>query len=163
MLTIENQTIVVPYDFSAPSQNAVNQVLNWASPSNVIHLIHVVEPMPLIGIDSPVWIQPGFDIENRDNSLENMKQRFTPEIRSRVNFHCNIGSPGSEIVALAEKEKADLIVMPSHGRSGLSRWLLGSVAERVLRLSHCHVLVLRGPQFESDDADVKADTDRSAS
>ena len=53
------------------------------------------------------------------------------------------GDPGHEITEFAERVKADLIVMPSHGRTGLSRLLIGSVAERVIRLAHCPVLVLR--------------------
>ena len=59
-----------------------------------------------------------------------------------------IGDPGSEITKLAKEVGAHLIIMPSHGRTGISRLLLGSVAERVLRLSHCPVLVLRGDGFE---------------
>jgi nucleotide-binding universal stress UspA family protein len=51
------------------------------------------------------------------------------------------------IADLAKELNANLIVMPSHGRSGVSRLLLGSVAERVLRLANCPVLVLRGAEF----------------
>ena len=55
-----------------------------------------------------------------------------------------IGDPGHRIADVAAKLGADLIVMPSHGRTGIERMLIGSVAERVLRLAHCPVLVLRG-------------------
>lgn len=54
-----------------------------------------------------------------------------------------IGDPGGEIAAFAEELGAELIVLPSHGRTGLRRLLIGSVAERVIRLAHCPVLVLR--------------------
>jgi nucleotide-binding universal stress UspA family protein len=54
-----------------------------------------------------------------------------------------IGNPGHCIVSFAAEQGADLIVIPSHGRTGLARMLLGSVAERVVRLAHCPVLVLR--------------------
>jgi nucleotide-binding universal stress UspA family protein len=56
------------------------------------------------------------------------------------------GDPGQRITAYAEEVGADVIVMPSHGRTGLKRLLLGSVAERVLRLAHCPVLVLKSKQ-----------------
>jgi nucleotide-binding universal stress UspA family protein len=54
-----------------------------------------------------------------------------------------IGDPGAEIVKVATELKAGLIVMPSHGRTGLKHLLLGSVAERVVRTATCPVLVLR--------------------
>jgi nucleotide-binding universal stress UspA family protein len=53
------------------------------------------------------------------------------------------GDPGHEIADYSQREQADLIVLPSHGRTGISRMLIGSVAERVVRLAHCPVLVLR--------------------
>jgi nucleotide-binding universal stress UspA family protein len=53
------------------------------------------------------------------------------------------GDPGREIAAHAEELHAELIVMPSHGRTGLSRLFIGSVAERVVRLAHCPVLILK--------------------
>ena len=54
------------------------------------------------------------------------------------------GDPGNQIVDFAERISAELIVIPSHGRTGIERLLLGSVAERVARLAPCPVLVLRG-------------------
>ena len=61
----------------------------------------------------------------------------------KVDFQVRFGDPGREIAAFAEKLHAELIVMPSHGRTGLSRSLIGSVAERVVRLAHCPVLILK--------------------
>jgi nucleotide-binding universal stress UspA family protein len=54
-----------------------------------------------------------------------------------------IGDPGHEIADCAAEIGADLVVISSHGRKGVKRLLIGSVAERVVRLSHCPVLVLR--------------------
>jgi hypothetical protein len=66
---------------------------------------------------------------------------------SAVRFeHWFLNGPSSgEIVALAKAENVDLIVMSSHGRSGLSRILLGSTAEAVMRLAPCPVLVVKQP------------------
>ena len=55
-----------------------------------------------------------------------------------------IGDPADVIVSYAERIGADLIVMASHGRSGIGRWAMGSVADRVLRGAHCPVLIVRG-------------------
>jgi nucleotide-binding universal stress UspA family protein len=54
------------------------------------------------------------------------------------------GEPGEAIVAAAESENADLIVVGSHGRSGVSRFLIGSVSDYVVRHAHCPVMVVRG-------------------
>ncbi len=53
------------------------------------------------------------------------------------------GEPGHKITELAGSEGAELIVLSSHGRTGISRLLIGSIAEKVVRLAHCPVLVLR--------------------
>jgi len=53
------------------------------------------------------------------------------------------GDPGHQITDYADQVAAKLIIMPSHGRSGILRVLLGSVTDRVVRLAHCPVLVLR--------------------
>ena len=63
-----------------------------------------------------------------------------------VRWALQTGVPFEEIVRAAEKEGADMIVMGTHGRSGLNRLLLGSVAERVIRLAPCPVLTVRQPQ-----------------
>lgn len=56
------------------------------------------------------------------------------------------GSPSAEIVALASEEHADLVIMGTHGRAGVSRVLLGSVADRVIRTASCPVLTVRKPE-----------------
>jgi nucleotide-binding universal stress UspA family protein len=53
------------------------------------------------------------------------------------------GAPAEEIAQFAQRDQSELIVLPSHGRTGLARLMIGSVAERVVRLAHCPVLVLR--------------------
>jgi len=60
-----------------------------------------------------------------------------------LEMHASVGDPGTRVIEHAIKVNADLIVMPSHGRHGLKRWLLGSTTERVLRHSLLPVLVLR--------------------
>jgi nucleotide-binding universal stress UspA family protein len=60
-----------------------------------------------------------------------------------VAHHLVRGDPAAEIVRLARKAKCDLIVMGSHGRTGLQRLLMGSVAEEVARNAHCPVLTVR--------------------
>jgi nucleotide-binding universal stress UspA family protein len=61
------------------------------------------------------------------------------------------GSAADVIVDTTRDEDVELIIMPSHGRKGLHRWLLGSVTERVVRLAPCPVLVLRAKAQNEDD------------
>ena len=62
--------------------------------------------------------------------------------RHRITYPV-LGDPGHQIAEFAKEAGAGLIVMPSHGRTGLTHLLIGSVAERVVRFAHCPVLVLR--------------------
>ena len=93
----------------------------------------------------PPWLVDGYrQFKNGDYQAEVEKyQRLATEGQDSVSTDVVIGDPGHEITTLAERAGADLIVLNSHGRTGLKRLLIGSVAERVIRLAHCPVLVLR--------------------
>ncbi len=72
------------------------------------------------------------------------------------------GKPGAAIVRAIEREGADLVVMSSHGRSGVARWILGSVAEEVLRGCGCPVLVLRSDRASAKKTAARRDVRQSA-
>ena len=64
---------------------------------------------------------------------------------TRVTVETQVGAAAEQLAAVAVRERCSLLVMASHGHTGAGRWLLGSVAERLLRLVHCEVLLLRPP------------------
>jgi nucleotide-binding universal stress UspA family protein len=112
-------------------------------------LVHVVPPtpVPVPPIDGS-WT-PSFDVVAYEEqlrkvyreSLERLRaERLNAETRARVRVVT--GDPAAEIVRIAEEEKADLIVLPTHGRTGLSHVFFGSVAEKVVRRAECPVLTL---------------------
>jgi universal stress protein A len=68
---------------------------------------------------------------------------------TKTSWRVQVGVPFEEIVKVAEEERADMIVMGTHGRGGLNRMLLGSVAERVIRLAPCPVLTVREAAAEA--------------
>ena len=72
-----------------------------------------------------------------------LRSRIQGTSAQGANVTVAFGDPGREITEFAERQKADLIVIPSHGRTGLTRLLPGAVAERVAPSAHCPVLVLR--------------------
>jgi nucleotide-binding universal stress UspA family protein len=144
MNPFENKTIVVPFDDSEPATRAIDMAIELGGPSADLHLIYVVVPIPtLVSLDPGVPVSISSDMERVDQAVKHLHELFEGGKYARFKRHCVLGDPGSEIVNLAKSIQADLIVIPSHGRTGLKRLFLGSVAERVLRLSECPVLVLR--------------------
>ena len=83
------------------------------------------------------------DATRKSHVLDALKERLADARYQGVEMRVEVGDPGRQITEVAEEVGADLVVVPSHGRTGLTRLLLGSVAERVVRLAHCPVLVLR--------------------
>jgi nucleotide-binding universal stress UspA family protein len=80
--------------------------------------------------------------ESVSADLEEMAKQCTPGV-PEVTTYCKIGSPAQEIVKLAKELNVDLIIMGTHGWTGFKHLLLGSVAENVLRLAACPVLVVK--------------------
>ncbi|MFV2068154.1 MAG: universal stress protein, partial [Pirellulales bacterium] len=106
-----------------------------------LHVVHVLAEM--------VATEPGIvwevvdDESRRRHALEALTERFSEAPYRGVDVQIDFGDPGQQIADFSKKVDAELIVLPSHGRTGLARLLIGSVAERVVRLAHCPVLVLR--------------------
>jgi nucleotide-binding universal stress UspA family protein len=133
--------VVVPVDFSEESFAAVDEALGMVSDASSLHVIHV---LPLIGQDDPALLWAPFDEEAAaDGARREIERRLSDPRYEGHQVTIAFGSAGTEIAAHAERIGADLIVLPSHGRTGLKRLLIGSVAERVVRLAPCPVLVLR--------------------
>jgi nucleotide-binding universal stress UspA family protein len=126
------RNFLVPLDGSRQSLGSLGPVLRLARPVDAqVTLLHVNEPSPYEGR----WEPP-------DDTLKEANQRFREAcIPSRVEQRT--GDPADVILETADKEEMDLIAMTTHGRSGPSRWLFGSVAARVLRGASIPLLVVR--------------------
>lgn len=140
MSWIPKQTVIVPIDFSEASYSAVDVARELVAEPSGLHVVHV--------IPTPTMFEPVAVLEKLDTNAS--YHRAADVIREHLSgkyadaqINILFGDPGTEIAAFAERVQADLVVMPSHGRSGLQKFFLGSVAERVLRLAHCPVLILR--------------------
>lgn len=141
MAWLPKQNVVAPVDFSEQSFGAVDQALQLVASPADLHLIHVL-PVVIPADPGVVWTSIDDDSRRRHARLA-LEERFADSKYQGVQIQVELGDPGHEIAAYAERIKADLIVVPSHGRTGLTRLLIGSVAERVVRLAHCPVLVLK--------------------
>jgi nucleotide-binding universal stress UspA family protein len=131
--------IVVPVDFSDFSLKAIDRAIELADEQTEIHAIHVM--LPLNVMEPGVMFGEVTDESRRKNVEKHLRQQIKDD--GKVTTHAVVGDPGQEIVSFAKNEAADLIVIPSHGYGFFKHLLLGSVAERVVRLAHCPVLVLK--------------------
>ena len=133
--------IVCPVDFSTLSDAAIDHASTLARRHGaVLHFIHVYEPVFADGYIEGMPVQPPpADVE----SLRGQLQAIRPTCETTGYHHELIfGFPGGSIVGYAQTHQADLIVMGTHGRSGPSRLIMGSVAETVMRAASCPVLVV---------------------
>ncbi len=140
---LTGKPVVVPTDFSPESLRAIETALNMVEDRSLIRVIHV-SPIPAGGEFGSVWSSITADDIEQGAREQFSKVRDKHDFLKNVNFEAKIGDPGLVITDYATEINAELIVIPSHGRTGLSRLLLGSVAERVIRYATCPVLVLRG-------------------
>lgn len=135
------RTVVVPVDFSDDSLAAVDVALDLVAEPSGVQVLHVLPEASMMDPD-PVWLE--IDNANRsERTIEALRERLPGERYEQVQVEVEFGDPGYRIADFAQRVGAEVIVIPSHGRTGLKHMLLGSVAERVVRLSHCPVLVLR--------------------
>lgn len=135
------RSVVVPVDFSEQSFAALDRALEFVDATHKVHMVHV---LPAIDPAEPGVIWNTVDDESRSRHAEQaLLQRLSDAKHEGVDIAVRFGEPGHEIADYAAGIEADMIIMPSHGRTGIKRWLIGSVAERVVRLAHCPVLVLR--------------------
>lgn len=137
----EGKKVVVPIDFGELSQQALDESLSMVFRPTDIHVVHVAPD--LLAMSPPVgWIDVD-DGQRTANIEAAFKKQFSESKYHGIGFKVLFGDPGHSVVDYAQEIDADVIVIPSHGRTGLKRLMLGSVAERVIRLAHCPVLVLR--------------------
>lgn len=141
MSWLPRQNVVVPVDFSDQSFAALDAALEMVEDASRIHVVHVLADLSPVD-PGVVWQTMSDEVRTR-HVEEALRKKLTEPKYEKLHLHVGFGDPGHEVVKVAEEQRADLIVMPSHGRTGLKHLLIGSVAERVIRLAHCPVLVLR--------------------
>ena len=133
--------ILCPTDFSTMGQTALEMATSLARDRGATLLIvHVEEPPMAYGGGELYY---GIEEPNREE-LKRMLSEVVPADPAVAYEHrLMIGSPATAIVEMAQRENVSLIVMPTHGRTGLMRLLMGSVAEEVVRKAKCPVLTVK--------------------
>ena len=143
MSGLQAKNVLVPFDYSDRCVNAVRLALKIIPEDGTVVVAHaMVEFYPV----HPAELYPDFTEEaHRKHAESKMTQMLLDADVSLRNIRLEflIGDSGSEIATLAKTKRSDLIVVPSHGRRGFRRMMLGSVAERIARLAPCPVLIVK--------------------
>jgi nucleotide-binding universal stress UspA family protein len=146
--------ILIPTDFSLFSLSGIDYALSLTKLYNAaIYMLHVVPQSVFVAL------YPNLDLNSetvlRDNAVK-VKTEFDSFIHNYLNNVPNInqvikqGEPYKEIVRFAHEEDMDLIVIATHGRTGLAHVLMGSVAEKVVRYSSVPVLTVKPEGLRND-------------
>ena len=136
----QKDKVVVPVDLSEFSFSALHAAKDFVRDNSGIHVIHVVREI------NPNLAEGYLGKSCQDERPQICKQALETRLTNEypgIQILVESGEPGEAISHYAESIDADLIVMTSHGRRGMKEHLIGSVAERVLRLAKCPVLTLK--------------------
>jgi nucleotide-binding universal stress UspA family protein len=134
--------LLVAYDGSSQAERAYELALEVAPKHSARIIVLSVARPP----EPPVAVEVQAVLENATEYYETRFQALKEKAMAvglEPRFEVRVGHPAEQIVHFADEEKADMIIMGHRGESFLQRWLLGSVAKRVLSYAHCSVLVVR--------------------
>ena len=141
MVLFSKDRILVPTDFSDESLQAVRDAIDFAQNASAVYVVHVLKALE--ATDPGVVWETVNDDQRKMNIQKLFDETFPDSEYAGLNLSIEKGDPAGEIVDYAQSNQIGLIIMPSRGRTGLSRFFMGSTAERVIRFAHCPVLVLR--------------------
>ena len=148
----EIKNILFPTDFSDYSKKALPYALSFASRyAATLHVLHIFEQR----IHPAFYIMDKstpFDLDEglRDRALDALDEFVYQDLRDKISFKCEVasGKPFVEIINYARDNDIDLIVIATHGLTGLEHMIIGSTTERVVRNAPCPVLSVKDPEHE---------------
>jgi universal stress protein A len=144
---VEIHKILVPVDFSEPSQRALDAAVSVARHFGSELLLFHCYPLPIPSLTRvPSTVTPESYVEAIRTAALQRVVEWRDKARAqgiRAEAEVGPGVPASEIAAVAERIGADLIVIGTRGQGNLEHLLLGSVAERTIRIATCPVLTIR--------------------
>ena len=142
--------VLVPVDFSGDSLNALAYARALVKPFKAeVVLVHVIEPIYYAAPADMYMTSPNLAtiIDEQQRMAAQQLKRLAVELERkghRVRTVLKTGSPAQVIIDTAQRTGTDLIVMATHGHTGLAHLFMGSVAEKVVRTAACGVLTVRG-------------------
>ncbi len=149
MINIKN--ILCPVDYSVYSEKALQYAIEFAGKYGAkLFLIHVLD-IRVYDINDPDLYNVNIvDAETISKLKERLLKCVTEDTKGRVSVEAIVlqGVPFAEIIKASKEYDIDLIVLGTHGRTGLSHAIMGSVAEKVVRKAPCPVLTVRHPEHD---------------
>lgn len=140
---MSTKKIIFPTDFSHTGDAALEMATSLARDSDAkLLIVHVEEPPMAYGSGEMYYGLPDPDEEHLKELLSNV---VPTDEKVPYEHHMITGSPASAICRLADDQNAEMIIMGTHGRTGVMRLLMGSVAEEVVRRAPCPVLTFKQP------------------
>ncbi len=141
--------ILVPIDFSNYSKKALHYTVSFAQQFNSeIDLVYVIEPIIYpADLSMGQLVIPQTNLDFQEKAEEELKELAQSEIGDLLNYNIFVrtGKPFMEIIEAAKEIDADLIIIATHGHTGVEHLLFGSTSEKVVRKAPCPVLTLREP------------------
>jgi len=145
--------IMVPLDGSELAECVIPHVESFMEGFRECNLVfvRVVEPIP-VSVHGDSYTRKEINLEDRESERKSAAQDYLTGVIDRCKFDTTkfssdviIGRIADSLADYVEKNDIDLVLIATHGRSGVSRWVRGSVADKVLRSSHAPVLMIRAP------------------
>lgn len=141
------KVVVAPVDFSEHSQTAALVAADLASRfGSQLLLVHAVPALPKLPPDVSIFHEAEYEDELRKDAERRLRTLANELSRTGITVQIDVGvanDVGMEILRMAERNQGELIVIATHGMTGWRRLAFGSIAEKVVRLATCPVLVLR--------------------
>lgn len=145
--------ILVPIDLSEGSEVLIDYAIQIARPFNAsLEIIHAWEPPQYVAPDllvaAPGWNSQSLEqiaVDSASKELNKLAAKIQEKEKSTslsIKHRVVVGEAASTVLRVAEEGKHDLIIMGTHGRRGLPRLLLGSVAQKIVARAHCPVLTV---------------------
>lgn len=150
------QTFLFAGDFSKSSREAFRVASSLArEQSTRLVVLHVVEPPTVPGELNAALAFADVSPAQLEAMRDQLREVYVPNHPIVVEYWTRVGHPAEEILRVAGELRCHLIIMGTHGRTGLARLLAGSVAETVMRKANCPVLTVRSTLPPTPPADVK--------
>src|ERR1700733_1085945 len=153
-MNVPPKLILVPTDFSGPAQEALDAAaelaLEFGAELSLLHIVPMIPDLP----NAEALVHEGKYEDKLHSDAEERLQKMAEDLaKKEIHATAEVGTANDvpmEIVRFAESENADLIVIASHGLSGWKKFVLGSVAEKVVQQAPCAVLMLRPKHAEGE-------------
>lgn len=156
--------VLVPLDGSQLAESALEYAVSLVEPNGKLTLLTVVDTPAISWYGyyyTPYVTEELTELQKTTQNIIAQGKRYLEETADRllqqhqlfIGLEAHNGDPATVIGEIAEALKVDAIVMSTHGRSGINRWIFGSVTQRVLSISKCPVLVIPNREVRVDESE----------